>query len=228
MRKNILESELIKRIQNGELEAFNPIATRYRPQVLGLILKSGLQNDLACAEDILQDSFLKALDSIQKGNYNHTNNLQQWIQRIAFHRTMDYHRSKYRIPSLSTSSGETSSSTNTDHETGGRINKVFLLPGHEASPEETLIRNELIQILNSINFDIRQTIFSMFDKLPKDQGEILILRYFFKLPFKEIAQIEEISLNTALGRVRYALLNMRKLLIGVPEHILEGLRLEIE
>lgn len=226
--KNNKDAELIDRYKNGDNEAFGVIATKYRSPIITMLYGSGIK-DTATAEDILQDTLVKAMKAVVDDTYVHGNNTKAWLQRIAFNQAMDYHRKKYRIPTLPGNAGVVSrdKNTSTNSETTALINRGSLLSDQDDNPEESFIRMESEERLAQIHFDAREVLFMLFEKLPAEQEQILRLRYFSSLSFKEIAEIEKIPLGTALGRARNALNKIRKIIRKIPKEITEGLRQEI-
>lgn len=146
--------------------------------------------DRAAAEDIFQDAFVKIITTLKKGKYNEEGKFIQWASRIARNLVIDYFRKSNKMQTVSE-----------DNEG----NSVFsYLDMHEDNQEDILIQNER-------DAKVRQLI----EHLPPEQREVLVLRHYADMSFKQIAKLTDVSINTALGRMRYALNNLRKL---IDEH----------
>ena len=143
--------------------------------------------DQALAEDLFQDTFMKVIQSVKAGKYQDNGKFISWVMRIAHNLIIDHFR---RIKQMNTIS-------NDDYESD-LFNSRKL---SEANVEDDMIRRQ-------IQKDVRK----MVSMLPDDQREVVILRHYAELSFKEIAETTGVSINTALGRMRYALINMRKIM----------------
>ena len=139
------------------------------------------------ADDLVQDTFLKVIQSVKSGKYYDNGKFLSWVMRIAHNLIIDHFR---RIKQMNTTS-------NDDYESDIFNSKKF----SDANIEDTLIKRQ-------IQKDVR----TLIGRLPDDQKEVVILRHYAGLSFKEIAEITNVSINTALGRMRYALINMRKIM----------------
>src|SRR5690606_29515403 len=145
--------------------------------------------DKDIAEDIFQDTFVKVILTLKEGRYNEEGKFLPWVMRIAHNLTIDYFRHKTRMPVI----GETF------------VDEDFSIFDFLADPEDC---SETKIIKEQIDSDLRLII----SYLPDDQKEVLELRMFKGMSFKEIAEETNVSINTALGRMRYALINLRKLI----------------
>jgi len=181
----ITDYELILRFIKGEQSCFEQIINRHKNKVFAYI--SLYIRDQALAEDIFQDTFLKVIQSVKAGKYSDSGKFVSWIMRIAHNLIIDHFR---RIKQMNTIS-------NDNYESDLFNSKRFA----EDSIEDDIIKRQ-------IQKDIRR----MISHLPDDQREVVILRHYAGLSFKEIADITDVSINTALGRMRYALINMRKIM----------------
>ena len=142
--------------------------------------------DEALAEDIFQDTFIKVINTLKAGKYNEEGKFLPWVTRIAHNLVIDHFRREKRTPLVS--SGE-------DFD-------IFETLGHyDESIEDRMVREQTYKDLKSLIY-----------LLPVEQKEVLIMRHFGDLSFKEIADITQVSINTALGRMRYALNNLRKMM----------------
>jgi len=186
MNKMISDYELIQRFIKGEQSCFNILIRRHKNKVFAYI--SLYIRDQALAEDLFQDTFMKVIQSVKAGKYQDNGKFISWVMRIAHNLIIDHFR---RIKQMNTVS-------NDDYESDLFNSKRFA----EATVEDDMIKRQ-------IQKDVRK----MITMLPDDQREVVILRHYAGLSFKEIADITDVSINTALGRMRYALINMRKLMV---------------
>jgi RNA polymerase sigma-70 factor (ECF subfamily) len=143
--------------------------------------------DTSLAEDIFQETFLKVINSLRSGKYRDNGKFLSWVMRIAHNLIIDHFRKEKQSNLLS----------NDDYETDLFNSKKL----SDSNIEEELVRAQIEE-------DVR----NLLDELPDDQREVVMLRHYAGLSFKEIADQTEVSINTALGRMRYALINMRKLM----------------
>jgi RNA polymerase sigma factor (sigma-70 family) len=183
MNNVISDYELIQRFINGEESCFEELIHRHKNKVFAYI---GLYiRDQALVEDIFQDTFLKVIQSVRSGKYFDNGKFVSWVMRIAHNLVIDHFR---RVKQMNTMS-------NDDYDSDIFNSKKFA----DANIEDNIIRSQ-----------IRKDVRKLIDMLPDDQKEVVILRHYTGLSFKEIAEITDVSINTALGRMRYALINMRK------------------
>jgi RNA polymerase sigma factor (sigma-70 family) len=185
MNKTISDYELILKFIDGEKLCFEELIHRHKNKVFAYI--SLYIRDQALAEDIFQDTFLKVIQSVKGGKYVDNGKFISWVMRIAHNLIIDHFR---RIKQMNTIS-------NDNYESDIFNSRKFA----EDNVEDDMIKKQ-------IQKDVRR----MISHLPDDQREVVILRHYAGLSFKEIAEITEVSINTALGRMRYALINMRKLM----------------
>ena len=179
------DNELVSRFISGEDDAIEAIICRYKNKLFTYINLTVKNQHLA--EDIFQDTFVKVIKSLQEGKYQDNGKLLSWIMRIAHNLIIDHFRREKQINMRS----------NDDFEMD-----IFNSPRYsEATIEQELVNNQIMS-------DVRKLI----DQLPPDQKEIILLRHYGGLSFKEIADQTNVSINTALGRMRYAILNMRKMI----------------
>ncbi len=178
------DEELVVMYVNGNNEAFDELLTRHQHSLYSYILYTVRDNGLA--EDIFQDTFMKAIITIQQGKYTESGKFKAWINRIARNLIIDHFRQKKSENTVSNDAYEVD-----------LFNNPSLC---EETVETKLVRT---QVLN----DVRMLV----DRLPDNQKEVVEMRYYKELSFKEIADVTGVSINTALGRMRYAILNMRKM-----------------
>ncbi|ADX68229.1 MULTISPECIES: RNA polymerase sigma factor [Weeksella] len=182
------DSVIIHAYISGNESALETLINRYKTRIYSSIYNKVLNRDVA--EDIFQDTFVKVILTLKNGKYNEEGKFYPWVQRIAHNLTIDYFRANKKMPKVSESS-----SLNEDYN-------IFDCLGQLDECLETKLIKE----------QINSEIIDLIDCLPADQKEVLILRIFRDLTFKEIAEETEVSINTALGRMRYALINLRKLI----------------
>jgi len=176
------DEQLVLAFANGDNKAFDVLLTRHKTKIYSNIYYTVRDKDLA--DDIFQETFMKAIVTIKQGRYSENGKFVAWISRIAHNLIIDSFRQDKEENSVSC-------------EDNGVLNNSKLSEG--------TIEDELVQL--QIHSDLRKIIRS----LPKNQREVLILRYYKDLSFKEIADYTGVSINTALGRMRYALINMRRI-----------------
>ncbi|MBL7702158.1 MAG: sigma-70 family RNA polymerase sigma factor [Ferruginibacter sp.] len=181
---NLSENELIESYLNGDSNAFTYLVNRHKNKIFTSIYL--LVKDHYLAEDIFQEVFIRILESLQKGAYVENGKFLSWAVRIAHNMCMDHYRKVKRTPVIKTSDNDD-------------LFKVYNFS--EPGVDDKIMKGE-------IDNQVKKAI----DKLPQDQREMLILRHFAGLSFREIAALSDISINTALGRMRYALINVRKML----------------
>ena len=180
---NISDQELVKQYINGDNKSFEILLNRHKNRVFAFIMSKIKNKDLS--EDIFQDTYVKVVNSLQKGKYNEEGKFLPWVMRIAHNLMIDHFRKQKKMQMIR---------SNNDFD-------IFdVIKDNKINADEKLIKD---QIFNDLN--------SLIDRLPKDQKEVLKMRYFEELSFKKIAEHFDISINTALGRMRYALINIRAL-----------------
>jgi len=186
MKTKLKDKELVKNFMSGDSFALETLINRHKDRVYTYILFIVKNEKLA--EDIFQDTFIKVIKSLRKGKYNEQGIFVSWVIRIAHNLTIDYFRKQSRMPTYS-------NDENPDID-------IF----NSQKFSDATIEDEIIQ--EQISSEIRQLV----DILPNEQKEVVLLRHFGNLSFKEIAEQTDVSINTALGRMRYALINLRKLI----------------
>ena len=185
MKEIISDYELILRFIKGEQLCVEQLIHRHKNKIFAYI--SLYIRDQALAEDIFQDTILKVIQSVKSGKYSDNGKFLSWVMRIAHNLIIDHFR---RLKQMNTIS-------NDNYESDLFNSKSFA----EDNIEDDIIKQQ-------IHKDVR----SMISSLPDDQREVVILRHYADLSFKEIADVTGVSINTALGRMRYALINMRKIM----------------
>jgi len=182
---NLDDYELIKQYLGGNPTSLDILINRHKKKVFSYIQLVVKSRELA--EDIFQDSFIKVIKSLHSGTYKEEGRFVSWVMRIAHNLIIDYYRKQKHLRTIS------------DDETD-----VPLFNSVKFS--DMNIEDELV--LDQIHTDVKLLV----EQLPEEQREVVLLRYYYDLSFKEIAEHTNVSINTALGRMRYAILNLRKLM----------------
>ncbi len=177
------DQQLIAQYLNGDERSFEELLSRHKDKIYTSIYL--FVKDQSLAEDIFQEVFIKIIDTLRKGKYNHEGKFVQWALRISYNMCVDYFRRSKRRPKVSPT------------ET---FDIFDVLQNPEPNAEQTIIRSQT-------HDKIRRLV----DQLPTEQREVVILRHYADMSFKEIAKLTRVSINTALGRMRYALINIRKM-----------------
>ncbi len=178
----ISDSQLVSLYKNGNEEAFRQLLDRHKTRVFTTIYL--IVKDNYVAEDLLQETFVKVVRTIKEGRYNEEGKFLPWLMRIAHNLAIDFFRKDKRYPTVILEDGS----------------KVFnTLQFAEDSVESRQIRQDT-------HVKLRELI----QELPEAQKEVLMMRHYMEMSFQEIAETTGVSINTALGRMRYALINLRK------------------
>lgn len=184
MSQQLNDHELVSQYLSGNENALETLVSRHQSKIYSYILQ--IVKDHQLAEDIFQDTFFKVINTLRKGNYNEEGKFLPWVLRIAHNLVIDHFRKNKRMPVVD----------------GGENFDIFdILPLKQGNIEDKIIKEQ-------IHEDVRKLI----QFLPPDQKEVLMLRHYSDMSFKEIADLTNVSINTALGRMRYALINLRKLI----------------
>jgi RNA polymerase sigma-70 factor (ECF subfamily) len=182
--KKETDSSLIKGYIDGNEFFLEILIKRHQQRLYSFIYSKIKDKDLT--EDIFQDTFIKVIKTLKKGNYNEEGKFLPWVMRIAHNLVIDYFRKNNRMPKFK----------NADD-----FNIFSVLGDSSLNAEKQLIQDQIYE-------DVRELIKS----LPEEQKEVLIMRMYKDMSFKEISENTGVSINTALGRMRYALINIRKLI----------------
>ena len=184
-RQAVSDQVLLNQYLSGDRGAISQLIDRHSNRVRDYIRMMVKDHDLA--DDILQETFIKAVQVIDDGRYADTGKFLSWMLRIAHNKVIDYLRSQ--------------KSAKTINESESGYNVLGTLRFADSSVEDRLISEQ-------IALDVRRLV----DHLPQEQREVVMLRYYSGLSFQEIAEQTNVSINTALGRMRYALINLRKMI----------------
>ena len=181
----LTDQQLVHQYVEGTTEALSTLVTRYKDKIYTSIYL--LVKDKYLAEDLFQDVFIRIIDTLNGGRYTEEGKFLPWALRIAHNMCVDHFRKVKRSPSIKTSDDR----------------DIFeVLNFNEPSPEQKMMQSQS-----------HDRVRKMIDMLPEDQREVIILRHYADLSFKEIAELTKCSINTALGRMRYGLINMRKMMV---------------
>lgn len=185
MKSQITDRELVNSFIEGDTSSIEQLIQRHKSKVFTYITM--YLRDKSMAEDIFQETFLKVINSLRDGKYREDGRFLSWVMRIAHNLIIDHFRRERQNNVLSK-----------DNYEGDIFNSKQL---SEANIEDNLVHNQIIE-------DVRK----LLNELPDDQKEVIMLRHYAGLSFREIADQTDVSINTALGRMRYALINIRKMM----------------
>ena len=177
------DHQLVKEFISGKTSSFELLLDRHKDKIYAFIMSKVRRPDLA--EDLFHDTLIKVINSLKKGKYNEEGKFLSWVMRIAHNLVIDYFRKESKVKKVR---------SNNDFD-------IFnLIDNGDKLQEEVMIQNQ-------IHSDLKKII----EDLPCDQKEVVRLRYFEDMSFKQISDITGVSINTALGRMRYALINIRRI-----------------
>lgn len=178
------DKELVESYLKGNQSSFEILLNRHQSRVFAYIMM--LVKDRQLADDIFQDAFIKVIRTLKSGTYNEEGKFIQWVMRIAHNLIIDHFRRSKRLPIAESGSDD--------------FQLIDRMGYTDTSIEQKMVTDQ-------IHEDLRK----MIDYLPSEQREVLYLRMYAEMSFKDIAEMTNVSINTALGRMRYALINMRKM-----------------
>lgn len=184
LQQLISDQELIDKYLSGNEGALEELIRRHKSKVYTSIYL--LVKDSYLAEDIFQDTFVKVINTLRAGKYNEEGKFLPWVVRIAHNLVIDHFRKEKRTPTITNSDG---------------FDIFTTIRFLDENAEDKMVREQS-------HADLRKLI----ERLPEEQKEVLIMRHYGDLSFKEIADATNVSINTALGRMRYALNNLRKMI----------------
>lgn len=182
---SLSDSTLITQFTSGNSQSFSILVDRYQKRVYGFIFSK--VKDAELADDVFQDTFVKVIKNLRLGKYKDEGRFLSWVMRIAHNIIMDHFR------------------------------KINRLPKHESTHEDLDVLDRLVEQSSSIEdlmieTQIHADLSLLIDELPQTQKEVLRMRLFQEMSFKDIGEQTGVSINTALGRMRYAVLNLKKLI----------------
>lgn len=175
---------LVSAYIKGNESALGELITRHKQRIYSFIYSKVYDRDIS--EDIFQDTFIKVIKTLKKGGYNEEGKFLPWVMRIAHNLVIDHFRKSNRMPKF---------------ENNNDFNIFSVLSDSSLNAEKQIIKGQ-------VEDDVRRLI----EELPEDQKEVLIMRMYKDMSFKEISEQTGVSINTALGRMRYALINLRKVI----------------
>jgi RNA polymerase sigma-70 factor (ECF subfamily) len=182
--RNNSDSTLVSCYVNGDESALGILIDKYKNRIYSFIYSKVMDKDIT--EDIFQDTFIKIINTLKKGNYREEGKFLPWTMRIAHNLIIDHFR---------------------------RVNKSKVFNNTDEFDIFSVLKDDSLNAENQIvREQIYENIRSLIQELPDDQKEVLLMRMYREMSFKEIADATNVSINTALGRMRYALINMRKLI----------------
>lgn len=185
MRQELItDSVLVRNYIQGNEEALSTLVIRHKQKIYSFIYSKVLDRDVT--EDIFQDTFIKVIRTLKLGKYNEEGKFLPWVMRIAHNLVIDYFRKNNRMPKFDNS---------------GEFSIFSVLSDSSLNAEKRMIKEQ-------VDCDVRRLI----DELPDDQRDVLVMRMYNDMSFKEISERTGVSINTALGRMRYALINLRKVI----------------
>ena len=179
------DATLVGNYLEGNESALELLINRHKQRIYSFIYSKVMDRDIT--EDIFQDTFFKIIRTLKKGNYNEQGKFLPWAMRIAHNLVIDHFRRNKRMPKFNSSRPD--------------FDIFDVIDNGEKTVEETII-------VSQIHHDVKNLI----EELPEDQKDVLVMRIYREMSFKEIADITGVSINTALGRMRYALINLRKVI----------------
>jgi len=182
--KNVDDSKLVSDYIAGKEVALEFLIKRHQQRIFSFIYSKVQNKDIT--EDIFQDTFIKVIRTLKRGSYNEEGKFLPWVMRIAHNLVIDHFRKSNRIPAFK----------NTDE-----FDIFSIIKDDNLNMENKMIKE---QILSDVH--------DLIDELPKDQREVIKMRIYMDMSFNEISENTGVSINTALGRMRYALINLRKII----------------
>lgn len=178
------DAYLVKQYIAGNENSLSILINRHQQRIYSFIYSKVFDKDIS--EDIFQDTFIKVIRTLKRGKYNEEGKFLPWVMRISHNLVIDHFRKNKRMPKF---------------ENNGNFNIFSVLSDSCLNAEKQLIKDQ-------IESDVKELI----KELPDDQREVLIMRIYKDMSFKEISERTGVSINTALGRMRYALINLRKVI----------------
>ena len=183
----LTDAQLVSSYLDGSEYALEQLINRHQLQIFNFI--NSKINDRDTSEDLFQDTFIKVIRTLKSGAYNEEGKFLPWVMRIAHNLVIDYFRKSNRIPTVGNKED---------------FDIFQFISDKSPNAESTLVQEQVLKDLQKL-----------IQELPEDQKEVLIMRLYRDMSFKEIAENTNVSINTALGRMRYAIINLRKL---ITEH----------
>tara|TARA_B110000014_G_scaffold250472_1_gene226782 strand:+ start:241 stop:825 length:585 start_codon:yes stop_codon:yes gene_type:complete len=185
MNASSSDSILVSNYINGNEKALEILVIRHKTRVYNFIYSKVYNVDLS--EDLFQDTFIKVIKNLKKGNYNEEGKFLPWLMRIAHNLIIDHFRKSNRMPKFESKDKD--------------FDILTMIKDSSYNVEKQII-------IDQISSDVRM----LLDQLPDDQKQVVYMRLFKDMSFKEIAENTNVSINTSLGRMRYAIINLRRLM----------------
>jgi len=183
------DNELVKLYMGGDENSLSILVKRHKRRIFSYLYLITRNRELT--EDIFQETFFKVIQTLKKGQYNEEGKFLPWVLRIAKNLMIDHFRRIKKMPSISS----------VVNEDGERVDIFDIIPENQQESKHTKEAKEF-----------KESIRNIVNKLPQDQKEVVILRTYYDMSFKEISEVTNVSINTSLGRMRYALINLKKML----------------
>lgn len=180
----IQDAELVSNYIKGDENALAILIGRHKQKIYSFIYSKVYDKDIT--EDVFQDTFIKVIRTLKRGKYNEEGKFLPWVMRIAHNLVIDHFRKNSRMPKF---------------DNAGEFSIFSVLSDSSLNAEKSMIKEQ-------VESDVRRVI----EELPEDQKQVLMMRMYQDMSFKEISERTGVSINTALGRMRYALINMRKVI----------------
>ena len=185
MKKELIQdAALVSNYIKGDEGALSILIQRHKQRIYSFIYSKVYDRDIT--EDVFQDTFIKVIRTLKRGKYNEEGKFLPWVMRIAHNLVIDHFRKNSRMPKF---------------DNTGEFSIFSVLSDSSLNAEKSMIKDQ-------VESDVRRVI----EELPEDQKQVLVMRMYQDMSFKEISERTGVSINTALGRMRYALINMRKVI----------------
>jgi RNA polymerase sigma-70 factor (ECF subfamily) len=186
---SLSDTELVQLYISGNEESLAVLLHRHKSRIFSSIIV--IIKDRAQSEDIFQETFFKVIQTLKRGQYNEEGKFLPWVLRIARNLIIDHFRSIKKMPPVPVYV----------NEDGEEVSVFSTIPSEEGATDSALENGKL-----------RRNMRGLINKLPADQREVVLMRTYYDMSFKEIADFTNVSINTALGRMRYALINLKKMI----------------
>lgn len=178
------DATLVRNYIQGDEKSLSMLIARHKQRIYSFIYSKVYDRDIS--EDVFQDTFIKVIRTLKRGKYNEEGKFLPWVMRIAHNLVIDHFRRNNRMPKF---------------DNTGEFSIFSVLSDSSLNAEKQMVRDQ-------VNIDVKRII----EELPEDQKEVLKMRIYQEMSFKEISERTGVSINTALGRMRYALINLRKVI----------------
>lgn len=202
---NRTDAELVLAyVKRGDHRAFGLLVERHKERIFGYLL--GMVRDRSLADDLFQETFIRAIRAMtnERGTYDPQGKWLQWVMRIARNAALDHIRSQKRRKTISVGTGD---------------------DADDLDMSQLAVDVDPIADMSIVTTERRDFLYACIDQLPPEQREVLLMRHESELTFREISELTDCSINTALGRMRYALLNLRRMMVETDVKELERIEL---